>query len=72
MFCEQICPTGAIEVDWEPYTKHHNVRVRDVYDKLLDVEEAKGRIRRLVPLKDIGWDDPWHKVTGHPRLKVVD
>ena len=70
-YCEQICPTGAIEYDWEAVT-----RAMAKYDgttkieKELDIAESKGYFRRLVPLKDVGKNTQWHKVSKHPRLKV--
>ena len=69
-YCEQICPTGALEVDWENYTRHHNQRVKDVYVKILQLEEDKGHFRRLVPIEDIGWDTPWYKVKKPSRFKI--
>jgi flavodoxin/NAD-dependent dihydropyrimidine dehydrogenase PreA subunit len=69
-YCEQICPAGAIEVDWEEYTRVHNDRVRNVYAKMLQLEEDKGHFRRLVPVEEIGWDTPWYKVKKPPRFKI--
>jgi NAD-dependent dihydropyrimidine dehydrogenase PreA subunit/flavodoxin len=69
-FCEQICPVGAIEVDWEPIAKIHDLYIENPLAKSLEVAEAQGRFRRLVPLEKIGWNTHWYKVSGHPRLKV--
>ncbi len=69
-FCEQICPEGAIEIDWEPVAKIHDRYVQNPLALSLEVAEAQGRFRRLIPLEKIGWKTHWYKVSGHPRLKV--
>lgn len=67
--CEQACPNGAIEVDWLPYHNAHYPMIAPL-QKSLEVFEARGRFRRLVPLKDIGWDTfLWQ--FKHPRFKIV-
>ncbi len=64
MFCEQICPTGAIDAEaWYE-------AVTPVWNKIFDKHvlpplvkaEAEGRFRRLVPVEDIGRDNPIYKV----------
>ena len=70
-FCTQICPHDAIEVDWEPFKTAHDPFVTAMLQKSLEVFEAKGRFRRLVPLEDIGWDTPFYKTKKPPRFKVA-
>jgi Fe-S-cluster-containing hydrogenase component 2/flavodoxin len=71
-FCEKICPTGAIEFDYETGAKRTILRVkRD--DKDLDKAEAEGRFRRLVPKENIGWNTPYEKVySKHPRYVIPE
>jgi flavodoxin/ferredoxin len=68
LFCEAICPTGAIEYDFQPPECNYEA-VRN-FQKVVALAESKGRFRRLVRIEDIGWNTPWEKVTGHPRLRV--
>ncbi len=76
--CEQICPEGAIEVDWEPVHKALRRYFQPLGRKHLsrqifrasELAEAEGRFRRLVPEKDVGWDTPWYKVSGRPRIVI--
>jgi flavodoxin/NAD-dependent dihydropyrimidine dehydrogenase PreA subunit len=68
-FCEQICPEGAIEYDWEAATSACSQVIHTLFHSTLEEAESKGRFRRLVPLDAIGWDTPWHKVKQPPRFK---
>ncbi len=68
LYCEGICPTGAIEYDFPP--PELNFESQKFFQKNLAEAEAKGRFRRLVREEDIGWNTPWEKATGHPRLRV--
>jgi flavodoxin/ferredoxin len=67
--CEQICPQGAIEVNYSPFQKAHDSIIVMGIQKSLDRFEARGHFRRLVPLKDIGWDTPFWTFK-HPRFKI--
>jgi len=69
-FCEQICPTGAI--DAEAWFEAEMPVWNKIFDKYvlppLVKAEAEGRFRRLVPVEDIGRDNPIYKVhRKHPR-----
>lgn len=64
--CEMACPQGAIEYDFEQL---HAVHEDSGLQKSLEVLEAKGRFRRLVPLENIGWDTPFWKFEK-PRYKI--
>ena len=70
-YCEQICPEGAIEYDWESVVrammKYHT---HEGLEKAVEIAEAKGRFRRLVPLENVGQDTPWYTVSKHPRLEI--
>jgi ferredoxin/flavodoxin len=70
-FCEQICPEGAIEVDWETQFRHLRQQGKFGIEEQNDLCEAKRRLRRLVPVKDVDWDVPFFKKKiGHPRFKI--
>jgi flavodoxin/NAD-dependent dihydropyrimidine dehydrogenase PreA subunit len=67
--CEQACPNGAIEVDWKPFHDAHFPMIQHL-QRSLDIFEARGKFRRLVPNDKIGWDNFfWTK--KHPRIKIV-
>jgi flavodoxin/NAD-dependent dihydropyrimidine dehydrogenase PreA subunit len=74
-FCEMICPTGAVEVNYDDEVindKYWPVKM-DVERLLLDKAEAEGLFRRLVPRKDVDWDTPIYKHwpdNKHPRYKI--
>jgi formate hydrogenlyase subunit 6/NADH:ubiquinone oxidoreductase subunit I len=71
-FCEKICPTGAIEIDYETHLKSALRHCEEYIDKDLDKAEAEGSFRRLVPKEDIGWDTPYEKVySKHPRYVIL-
>jgi NAD-dependent dihydropyrimidine dehydrogenase PreA subunit len=69
MFCEGICPTGAIEFNFPKANADSGGLFSN--NNQLDIAEAKGRFRRLVKEEDIGWNTPWETVTGHPRHKEL-
>jgi menaquinone-dependent protoporphyrinogen IX oxidase/NAD-dependent dihydropyrimidine dehydrogenase PreA subunit len=69
--CEQTCPSGAIEANWEPVQAAHDPLTIGVIQKALEIFEARGRFRRLVPLEDIGWDTPFWKTKKPPRFKIA-
>lgn len=70
-FCELICPTGAIEVDYEPLAKASFERMKEVFVPHLAQAEAEGSFRRLVPFEKVGWDTPYYKVYNkHPRYVI--
>lgn len=68
-YCEQICPNGAIEIDWEPIADFFAGNVIKNFIKVSQEAEAGGLFRRLVPLESVGWDRYWHAVKKPPRLK---
>jgi flavodoxin/ferredoxin len=72
-FCEMICPTGAVHIDYEDRAQASLGRVEELFLKRLEQAEAEGRFRRLVPLKDIDPKTPYYKVfTKHPRYVIPE
>ena len=70
-YCEQICPRGAIEVDWEAIAKVINEHVAPGFIEIAEEAEAKKRFRRLIPPDKVGWNTYWYTVKKHPRLKPL-
>ena len=69
--CEMACPNGAIEYDYEPLqATHNNENAVPQLMKSLEIFEARGKFRRLVPMEEIGWDTPFYRFPK-PRYKVV-
>ena len=69
-FCEQICPRGAIEVNWEPIADFVDQNIVEDWFRVADEAVANGRLRRLVRPEDIGRNTYWYK-TPKPRLKPL-
>jgi flavodoxin/NAD-dependent dihydropyrimidine dehydrogenase PreA subunit len=70
-FCEMVCPTGAIYVDYEPLFKPHLERVMNVFIPYLEQAEAEGHFRRLIPRDKVGWNTPYYKYFDkHPRFVI--
>jgi flavodoxin/NAD-dependent dihydropyrimidine dehydrogenase PreA subunit len=70
-YCEQVCPSGAIEVDWESVVRVIDNNLYDNFSELSNEAEAKGFFRRLVPLEDVGRKSYWYTVKKPPRLKPL-
>jgi ferredoxin len=70
MFCEGICPTGAVEFTFRRLNTNAVTGKRPM-DVQLALAEAKGRFRRLLKEEDVGLNTPWETVTGHPRHKEL-
>jgi NAD-dependent dihydropyrimidine dehydrogenase PreA subunit len=72
--CEQLCPTGAIEVDWEPMDKREDI-VKSAFSQLaapmIKYKDLR-RFRSLFPLEEVGRDKPLYKIKQHPRLIIRD
>jgi flavodoxin/NAD-dependent dihydropyrimidine dehydrogenase PreA subunit len=72
LFCEKICPRGAIECDFEETVKICRWGTEEIYAPILARAEAEGRFRRLIPLDKVGWDTPYYKVFNqHPRFVIT-
>jgi hypothetical protein len=79
LFCEGICPTGAVEFKFQ---KRNQNAVKGDTGKgdpgkgmgdislQLEFAEATGRFRRLLKREDVGPKN-WEEVTGHPRHKEL-
>ncbi len=71
MFCEAICPSGAISVAddlLESAARKVRDRLKSTATKELAKAEAQGHFRRLFPEEKVGWDTPVYKVhSKHPR-----
>jgi flavodoxin/ferredoxin len=71
--CEMACPEAAIDFDYGPFQKIHNVTRDD--DSLglqasLEFFEARGEFRRLTPMDKIGWGtNVWQ--LKKPRYKIA-
>jgi len=70
-YCEQICPRGAIEFDWEPIVKIVDEDAIQRFTRESEEAEARRGFRRLVPLKDVGWNTYWYTVKKPPRIKPI-
>lgn len=71
VFCELICPTGAIYMDDFQYAVDVFRSHSGDFEKELTEAEAAGLFRRLVPLDKVGWDTPYYKVySQRPRFKI--
>lgn len=70
-FCEQICPRGAIELDWKPAAEFVDTYIIDDWFKVAEEAVAKGRLRMLVAPEHIGRNTPWYQVKQPPRLKPL-
>jgi flavodoxin/ferredoxin len=72
-FCELICPAGAVEIDYEPYSKEETMRAKQYFAETLRKKEAEGKFRRLVPEDKVGWDTPFYKLySKHPRWVIPE
>lgn len=74
MHCEQLCPTGAIEVDWSvvdnaaEYTKEFYGRLAE---GLKEYGEYRG-FRPLVSEEEECTGEPLYKINRHPRFVMRD
>lgn len=71
LFCESVCPKGAILYDAQPITDKSPQGKNGAMRQEIALAEAKGRFRRIIPEEEIGWDTPWEAVTAHPRIKEI-
>jgi len=72
-FCEMICPTGAVYIDYEARTKVSQGRVEEIFIKRLEQAEAEGRFRRIVPKEEVDTTTPFYKIfTKHPRYVIPE
>jgi flavodoxin/ferredoxin len=70
-FCELICPTGAIEADYQSDAELETSRARTIFIEALKKAEIDGRFRSLTPVETVGWDTPFYMVfSKHPRYII--
>jgi len=70
-FCEQICPYGAIEFDWESRWRELQTRFK-IYRKAAEKAERQGLLRRYYEVEIDNPDKIRFKVfTGRPRITVA-
>ena len=74
MFCGQICPTGAIEIDndrMEAAAEQMRKLAKETFLPHVLEAKAQGHLRTLVSMEDIGWDTPLFKVYNtNPRWVI--
>ena len=73
-FCEQLCPTGAIEVDWEIMDKLEDLmksRYGQLAKSMIEFKNIR-RFRNLVPPAEEDQAKPLYKIKKHPRLIMRD
>jgi flavodoxin/ferredoxin len=73
-FCEQICPTGALDANdeiQEILLRYNSAFIKKTcVEHVVDAEKA-GKLRRYVPDERIGWDTGVYKVFNtHPRFII--
>ncbi len=74
MHCEQLCPTGAIEIDWSivdksaDYTKTFYSHLAEGLKKYKDLR----RFRPLVSDEEECTGEPLYKIKQHPRFVMRD
>jgi flavodoxin/ferredoxin len=72
-FCEMICPTGAIEANYQSDAELETDRARTMFVEALEKAEVEGRFRRIVPIEEVGWETPYFKVfSKHPRYVIPE
>lgn len=69
LFCEGVCPTGALEFNFRK--PDPEMASRPGMSTELDLAEAVGRFRRILPEEEVSILTPWETVTGHPRHKEI-
>ena len=67
--CEMACPRGAVEADYSDFIAAYGPEMFIPLEKSLEIYEARGRFRRLVPPEKIGWNTPTYTLK-HPRFKI--
>lgn len=69
LFCEGVCPTGALEFNFRK--PDPEMAKRPGMSTQLDLAEAVGRFRRILPEEEVSILTPWEMVTNHPRHKEI-
>ena len=71
--CEQLCPTGAIEVDWEIMDNLED-SIKSYFNQLAEPMKEYKDLRRFRSLitKEEGSDKPLCKIKDYPKLVIHD
>lgn len=69
MFCEQICPTGAIGVVRDLHMTIDPSIFIKAAEQLLKYKELR-RFRPLVPFDEVRFDGPGERIGHHPKLNI--
>jgi flavodoxin/NAD-dependent dihydropyrimidine dehydrogenase PreA subunit len=66
-YCFMLCPSGAINTDppMEEHIKPHLGKRKLAFEEMLDMDEAAGKFRRLIPVDEVGFNTPY--VIAHPN-----
>jgi len=72
-FCEQLCPTGAIEVDWEPIDKMTEPII-SLFNMLAEPMKENKELRHFRSLitEEEGSGRPLYQRKEHPKLVIRD
>lgn len=72
-FCEQLCPTGAMEVNWD-IADNMMATMTSIFSKLAEPMEEFKKLRRFRSLitQEEGSGTPLYKKKNHPKLIVRD
>jgi flavodoxin/ferredoxin len=73
-FCEEVCPTGAIKVNWEPMEirdKSTRIYFAKLAESMMKYKDLR-RFRPLFPPAEEGTKEPLSRRKHHPRLEVHD
>lgn len=71
--CEQLCPTGAMKVNWEPFDEAKSA-IKAYFDKLAEpMYEFKTlrHFRNLLTVEE-GSGTPLYQIQEHPKLVIRD
>ncbi|MBN1831648.1 MAG: hypothetical protein JW896_06000 [Deltaproteobacteria bacterium] len=68
-FCEQLCPTGAMEVNWD-LADHIMEQMTSLFARIAEPMEKYKELRRFRSLitREEGTDTPLYKKKNHPKL----
>ena len=71
-FCEQLCPTGAMQIDWRPIDDAADL-IKEHYghvaESMIEFKDLR-RFRSLIPPGTEGTEKPLYKRAEHPKLVI--
>lgn len=71
MFCEQVCPTGALSKDMGVNKNSDPTMFIEAARQLFEAKELR-KFRSIVPFDDVRFDKPPDQVPCHPKLILRD